>query len=68
MWKLWNKLFGWDYVWYANFTFEASRVRVLPTGEPYIIYNDCLYIITNNKRFIWLTCIPEKYGISSDLI
>jgi len=66
MWKLWNLLFGWDYIiWQNTADRGVARVLVLPEGKiGYWRYkNTRLFdIISNKDQVFWLTCIPEKYA------
>lgn len=37
MWKLWHRLFGWDYVAHRyGYDNEVSRLRVAPNGTYYV--------------------------------
>jgi len=37
MWKLWHKLFGWDYVLIETFGDQKrARIRKTPTGREYV--------------------------------
>ena len=66
MYKLWHVLFGWDYVQPTKYNFRR-RVRRLPTGEVYFVYSGTIYVIEKYTDVYWLTCIPEKWGLSSEL-
>lgn len=65
MYKLWNYLFGWDYVIWENSAAQGiARVKVLPDGT----LGYWRYKITNvfdeikePKQVKWLTCKPDKY-------
>jgi hypothetical protein len=73
MWRLWHKLFGWDYIYWQNSADSGiARVVSAPDGSIwYYRYRNIgvidqvpdprlkhpLYI----KPVIWLTCKPEKY-------
>lgn len=63
MYKLLNKLFGWDYVRWQNYSDACvTRVRLDAWGRPYCIYGNFVTIrITDSNKFTWLTCKPEKY-------
>lgn len=65
MYKLWNRLFGWDYIyWQHGVNSGISRV-----------FNDCnnktifykyksigmIEEIIHPDQVFWLTCAPEKY-------
>jgi hypothetical protein len=65
MWRLWNKIFGWDYIAWRN-TADKGIARINKG------YNDeCWYfrykitrvidIVTNKDQVVWLTCEPKKY-------
>ena len=65
MWKLKNKLFGWDYVLWKNLA-DAGIARVITFKDGTIGY--WRYRITNvfdeinsPKEVKWLTCHPSKY-------
>ena len=66
MWRLWNKLFGWDYVvWsykHSDLPGDVSRIIVDQTGTPYIHeYSEVYRALSDASKIIWLTCKPEKY-------
>ena len=66
MYRLWNYLFGWDYILWKNCLYKGvSRVRVLPNGTPYYLeYGrmDTFELIKdNNEVYQWLTCDESKY-------
>lgn len=65
MWKLWNKLFGWDYIYWENFADQGvAKVRKGHNGEVwYYRYwiTSCVDRVRNPERVIWLTCHPSKY-------
>ena len=70
MYKIWNYLFGWDYVLWTNICDSGvSRVRVLPNGDIYFLtYGKTKYLnnITTGKgndEIVkeWLTCLKSKY-------
>lgn len=58
MWRLWNKIFGVDYVQYSRF---ILRVEVLPNEELVGWINGIAIKITDPTEFIWLTCNQDKY-------
>lgn len=66
MWRLWNKLFGWDYIlWTNTATSDISRVHITPDSKVfYYLYSGFKYneVIRNKSQVIWLTCLPSKYG------
>lgn len=51
MWRIWNWLFGWDYVavGYGNIHF-IRRVRKLPDGTPYIRVLDTIERLQKDGR------------------
>ena len=65
MYKILNKLFGWDYIHWDNFADQGiARVRVSRDGTVYYWrYKNTrvLDYIDDNKRITWLTCKREKY-------
>lgn len=67
MWRLWNKLFGWDYVydWFID-EWVVSRIRKSAHGYYYkpVIYMSNLIFLENkrdSKKLKFLTCDREKY-------
>lgn len=74
MYKLLNKLFGWDYLYWQNSAAQGvSRVRVSPDGYVYFIRykNYKLYDIIGHpncpRTILYLTCSAEKYEPSKFL-
>lgn len=65
MWKLKNRLFGWDYVQWSNpYDAGIARVRIFKDGRLGYLKYRCMNIIdeiTNPKQVNWLTCHPSKY-------
>lgn len=65
MYKLLNKLFGWDYIYWSNCADRGvARVRKDGLDNPYYVryYGITLYDkITSANQVMWLTCLPEKY-------
>ena len=65
MYRLWNYLFGWDYIIWNNSADQGiARVKVLADGT----LGYWRYKITNvfdeikeTNQVKWLTCPPEKY-------
>lgn len=37
MWRLWHKLFGWDYIYWSLGTHGVRRIRVAPNGFVYFM-------------------------------
>ncbi len=65
MYKLLNKLFGWDYIQWRN-TASQGIARVNKDGNGVCWYwrykNTSLAdVIKDKEQVIWLTCEPSKY-------
>ena len=63
MWRLWHKLFGWDYIQWKLGTHGIRRIRVVPNG---LVYFMCLGEIINlaeprYHKIMYLTCSKDKY-------
>lgn len=72
MWKLWHKLFGWDYVhWKNSVSSGIARVHVAKDGSVFywryksISCMDILYSPNQDSviftDIVWLTCPKDKY-------
>ena len=63
IWKLMNKLFGYDYVYWRNTAAQGvSRVRTDFYDKPYYIWACGVRVrIENKKEVMWLTCKADKY-------
>jgi hypothetical protein len=63
MYKILNKLFGWDYIyWEGRFDSGISKVIVLPDKSVHFKYNGYIVSVTDPGLIVkWLTCIPDKY-------
>ena len=65
MYKLWNYIFGWDYIYWSNFCSQGiKRVRITPDGELYYYRYSTLGLIDKIEsadQVIWLTCKSDKY-------
>ena len=65
MYKLFNYLFGWDYVIWSNSADAGiAKVRTLPDGTiGYWRYRTSGIFdeIKEPKQVKWLTCTPDKY-------
>lgn len=61
-WRLKNKLFGWDYVYFDGNEI-IRRVRKSPSGMVYHKkkYDNAIREITSERSVKWLTCKPIKY-------
>lgn len=68
MWRILNKLFGWDYVMGdRDHDVGSRRVRVDALGNPFYIRRFNLgRRISSPDQVIWLTCHPSKYLGESD--
>ena len=68
MYKILNKLFGWDYVFWGHIaagTHGISRILKLPDGNYYICRHGYAYDDLNTQyelRLTYLTCDPSKYA------
>jgi hypothetical protein len=75
MWRLWNILFGWDYVYWRNSCDHGvARLHTTPNGKVWfyrykitnVIDSVDEYVINKNiyirSNIIFLTCHPSKYG------
>lgn len=58
MWRIWNKLFGWQYALVEyGFDTYVSRVYSLPDGREYVlIYNQLIFLDDKLSRVYKLTC------------
>lgn len=67
MYKLLNKLFGWDYIYWQNCADQGvARVHKAIDGTVYYWrYKSikCADIIHEYHNVMWLTCKPGKYGL-----
>lgn len=66
IWKLFNYLFGWDYVaWENSADSGIARIYKSKCGRVYYYryrVTDCIDIVYDKKSVkLWLTCVPEKY-------
>lgn len=65
MYKIKNKLFGWDYVHWRN-SADSGIARVITLKDGRVAYwrypmTKVMDEITNPKQVFWLTCEPSKY-------
>ena len=70
IYKLLNKLFGWDYIQWEN-SADARIARVHVDGMGRVWYWQyksikAVEIIVDPTKVIWLTCSPDKYFPPSD--
>lgn len=51
MWKIWHKLFGWDYIVFSfGLADTVRRIRVTPNGKEYVkIISSVVLVNENNK-------------------
>ncbi len=65
MWKLLNKLFGWDYIAWTN-SCDGGIARVYKNNAGNAWYyryktTNCIDKISTPNQVIWMTCEPSKY-------
>lgn len=60
MWRLWNKLFGWDYISYGT-GYKARRIQLDKNNKPYTSGAGIYAEVLIPKNWIWLTCPASKY-------
>lgn len=65
MWKLWNKLFGWDYIQWRN-TCDEGVARVWLDGDGRCFYwrYKSIWVcdeIKSKTQVVWLTSPSSKY-------
>jgi hypothetical protein len=67
MWKLWHRLFGWDYIHWENSADEGiARIQKGYNGEVFYWRYKITSVadkITTAENVIWLTCEPRKWGL-----
>lgn len=66
MYRLLNKLFGWDYIWWQNSCDQGiARIHATPDGTvwywQYRITKLMRTMPYERHHVVWLTCKPEKY-------
>jgi len=69
MYKIYNWLFGWDYITWENSAGQGIA-RVCRDKNGNLFYwrykaTNLPYPIISAKNHLWLTCSPEKYGLDS---
>lgn len=65
IYRLLNKLFGWDYIYWSN-SCDSGTARVFksPEGSAYYWrYRFAAHKILSRDSVIWLTCHPAEYGL-----
>lgn len=65
MWKLWHRLFGFDYIYWHNSAADGIA-RVWRTKCGNVVYwryknTKVLDEIKRHQDVKWLTCVPTKY-------
>ena len=71
IWRLFNFIFGWDYVvWQNSADRGIARVQVDSSGKIYYwrYKNTNLADIIHSEKDVklWLTCKPSKYGFKDE--
>lgn len=65
IYKLWHRLFGWDYIYWKNSADQGiSRIYKDALGNPFYWRYFSITVldpIINEKQVTWLTCNPSKY-------
>ena len=65
MWKLFNFLFGWDYIYWSNSADQGvARVYCSHDGKAFYFRYRILQLVDVIKQpdqVVWLTCEPSKY-------
>lgn len=65
MWKIYNYLFGWDYIQWTNSISQGiARVHVDKNGNVFYWRYKNIKVadpIASAKDYLWLTCSPTKY-------
>ena len=63
MYKILNKLFGWDYIYWEDTCCSGiSKVIVLPDKSVHFKYYGYIVSVTDTEFIVkWLTCTPDKY-------
>ena len=68
MWRIFNYLFGWDYiVWHNSADDGIARIHVDKNGNVFYWRYKLTKVadpIKKASHFLWLTCEPSKYGIT----
>ena len=67
MYKLLNKLFGWDYIAWRN-TAESGIARLHKDNAGTVFYwrykgSRISDKVVTRGQVLWLTCTPDKWGI-----
>lgn len=65
MWRLWNYLFGWDYILWSN-SADNGIARVIVFKDDTVGYwryriTSVFDSIDDPKEVRWMTCKPSKY-------
>jgi hypothetical protein len=69
MWKIFNKLFGWDYIHWKNSADRGiARIHVDAEGIAYYWRYKNIDLMDRldgtRTEITWLTCPPEKYKVN----
>ena len=70
-WKLFNIVFGWDYIrWQNSCSSGVARLRISKCCRLHYYEYPFEYpeFLTDPSAVIWLTCHPSKYFIRSALV
>ena len=61
LWRLFNKLFGWEYIHMDNGTTQEMRkVKTTLNGEKYVIYFSHHYVWLNNPEGWVITYLTKE--------
>ena len=68
MWKVWNYLFGWDYITWKN-SADQGIARIHKDGNGNLFYWRYRSVeladpIEKASNHLWLTCSPTKYDVT----
>ena len=62
MYKIFNKLFGWDYVYWENTASHGiARIRFDAEGIPFYYWSLYSRVDIKPESVKWMTCKREKY-------
>ncbi len=69
MYKILNKLFGWDYIYWedrfnSGISFDSgiSKLIVLPDKSVHFKHRGYIVSVIDTEFIVkWLTCTPDKY-------
>lgn len=68
MWRILNKIFGWDYIaWENTCDSGVARIQRDANGKVYFWqYKSTKCVGRMEQIVLWLTCKPNKYGKPND--